>query len=90
MGTKKRLTKVPNKLVVKIIKEPVTAWYKIGETHEVNNYVVFDYYGGKPSFEKGFDGNGIFIKNCEILDFIYTYTTKEIETILGHKFRIDD
>lgn len=82
-----------NKIKVRIINETAPCWYKVGQIHEVNNYITFDYSldDTKAFFEKSKGYYGILVSDCVILNpekEIPEYTMDELYEKIGHKFKI--
>jgi hypothetical protein len=67
------------KLTVRIVNETLPCWYKVGEIHDVNNYISFDYSKSEPFLEKFKNSYGIRFSDCEVFSHngIKTQTLKE-------------
>lgn len=81
------MAKTKEKIKVKITKS--RNWYKVGEVHEVFNYVTFLFFKGEPCFEKGSGVYGIRCSDCEIAE-IPKLTMQELFDIVGYEFKISE
>jgi hypothetical protein len=73
---------------VRIVKETIPCWYRVGEVHEVGNYVAFGFAGGAPRFEIGDGYKVIRASDCIILPPKKKMTLSQIESKLGHAVEI--
>ena len=80
--------KKEERINVKIVKLTGGCWYKVGEVHNVGNYITFDFKCGEPMFEVNNGYRGIEVSDCVILPPKKKMTLSEIESKLGYAIEI--
>ena len=81
--------KTPERILVKVIKNPDDKWPEVGKTYEVCNHISFKWEGNQPFFEREPGLYGIPLANCIIIGPTPPeYTMDELYNKIGHIFTI--